>query len=74
VPGAGTRSVDRADVPRRDDEAYHALLALRPTEPAALARLLRWLLAKIKEAGDGPGDDAIFEHIATLLGAMGATA
>jgi hypothetical protein len=60
-----------AEADQRAIDAYAALLALRPTEPAAMARVMRWRLA---EGGTAEDDDEFFEHIADRLEAMDAAA
>ena len=58
-------------MPTPPRSANEAILAARPTDPAALAVLLRWLLCE-RRAGGNPLDDAVLEHVAARLEPMGA--
>ncbi|MGH6921086.1 MAG: hypothetical protein ACREJ0_25690 [Geminicoccaceae bacterium] len=63
----------KAEADQRAKATYDALLALRPTEPAAVVLVLRWRIAEIHKRGDvGPDDPEFLEHAADRLEAMAA--
>ena len=55
----------------RADRAYDALINARPTEPAALAAQLRWLIGEMLAPDEAPDSDfRILDHVAGQLEAM----
>jgi tRNA C32,U32 (ribose-2'-O)-methylase TrmJ len=62
-------AADERKVHRRYTNAYDAILAARPSEPAAMALQLRWLM---RERGIGGPERGILMNIARRLEAMAA--
>jgi hypothetical protein len=60
----------KAEADTRADEAYAALLALRPTEPAALVRVMCWRLEEIRMGGRALDDPEFFEWASAAAGAF----
>jgi hypothetical protein len=65
------QATEEADADRCS-AAYDALLAARPTDPAALAVLVRWLAREMRTGLSGK-EPEILEHVAAQLEALAGT-